>query len=273
MTLKKKKCMYCGQEVKIDASFCTNCGKPFPEEKNMYCSNCGAPLSEEMRFCTKCGVAVTRDGYCSLTGKLKDHKIYFDFEKKSGGKIILKILTLVMIICFFCPMFLFSCYGTEAARMSGFEMATGAEIMGEEVEGEVVFIFFLILPVAALICLFIKSREWKLERLAVTLSGTGGLSLILVYRTLLSRIKESQGSKVDYEYLEIGIKALGAFYVYVIAAIIITLVGTYLYCQYEIEKCNNNLQTEERNIYTKCILSMLGSIVIGTGIIMILFIL
>lgn len=265
MSSEKKKCENCGHEVSADAGFCTNCGKPFTEDKeNLYCTKCGALLSEDMNFCTKCGTSVSKNGI----NQSSEPQIAFTLPNKLSGRLIMKILLLIMIICFFCPMFMFSCYGTEVVRMSGMEMAAGMDVMGEEMEGSMILLLLLLLPIVAFVFLFVKNRQRQFEKMAVNLGGASGLSLIMVCRILLNGLKESEN--MDYEYASIALKPLLPFYLYILASIAIVVLGIYLQCQYELEQ-NRSHTSEEKSIYVKCVLSVLGSIMICTGIFMVLF--
>ncbi|MCX5849241.1 MAG: zinc ribbon domain-containing protein [Deltaproteobacteria bacterium] len=51
-----KKCSSCGETMKLDAAFCTNCGSRFIENANAKkCSSCGEALALDAAFCTSCG--------------------------------------------------------------------------------------------------------------------------------------------------------------------------------------------------------------------------
>ena len=46
-------CKYCGNIVKIDDIFCTNCGNKLNHEWK--CSNCGSTVNKDDTFCFNCG--------------------------------------------------------------------------------------------------------------------------------------------------------------------------------------------------------------------------
>jgi|ERR1035437_926695 predicted nucleic acid-binding Zn ribbon protein len=46
------KCKKCGDKIKMDSDFCTNCGTP----QNIRCK-CGKAFRKDDKFCSKCGEA------------------------------------------------------------------------------------------------------------------------------------------------------------------------------------------------------------------------
>jgi hypothetical protein len=89
------------------------------------------------------------------------------------NKLVIKIILIFLIICFFCPFFLVSCQGEEVAKISGTNIAFGTTIEGEHVDGNIFFLLLLLIPIAVLIIAFIKPD-------ILNLSGSIGSFLCLI---------------------------------------------------------------------------------------------
>lgn len=68
-------------------------------------------------------------------------------KKKSNVRMILKVLALVALVCFFCPLYMVSCAGQEVCSMSGLDLTLGFQAMGEEIEGSFLWGIIALLPV------------------------------------------------------------------------------------------------------------------------------
>ena len=68
-------CSYCGNIVKIDDVFCTNCGNKL--KIGLTCNNCGNPVKEDDIFCTNCGNKLTQELKCNNCGaSLKEDDVF-----------------------------------------------------------------------------------------------------------------------------------------------------------------------------------------------------
>lgn len=74
-------CIHCGAQLKENAAFCANCGKPV--EKKHFCPTCGAELRTGELFCYSCGATCSGNG--TSTPPVKEQKL--DYAGKEERKI------------------------------------------------------------------------------------------------------------------------------------------------------------------------------------------
>lgn len=174
----------------------------------MFCGHCGEELGQTWEFCPNCGErAIPRKQIKKNQGFL-----IFGFE----GKMILKLLVAIIIISFFCPMFLISDYETEDIKMSGTDIAFGIEYMGKRKEMAKGFALFLILPCIALAYMILISKKKKYGIICSSLCGTCAIWLLYLYFNL------KEGMKDPY-----FVKPLAAYYLYIIASLAVVALGIY----------------------------------------------
>lgn len=91
-----KQCPNCGAQINDDSHFCTECGKPIPQD--CICPHCGASVNDGDSFCQSCGKSI----YESKSESPSDEQIVNEEEKKSGFKkyipYIIGAFVLLMII-------------------------------------------------------------------------------------------------------------------------------------------------------------------------------
>lgn len=99
------------------------------------CSRCGAKFSDDYKFCEKCGAPLTKDSTDKKpgTGDLSHDPIgglyntslsqFVQLIQHYGAR-IMRVAALLMVILFFCPLFMVSCDAMQM-KVSGFETATG----------------------------------------------------------------------------------------------------------------------------------------------------
>ena len=139
----------------------------------MYCKHCGAEINEEWSLCPYCGMEqnnrsgkeVHNSGHEALRKILKIHSFGDDFSfgnSKLTGRMLMKICALIAIICFFCPMYMVSCAGTEVGRLSGLDFTFGFSYMDEEISGNLIFGLLFLLPLISLSVCCSKLKEYEL---------------------------------------------------------------------------------------------------------------
>lgn len=103
------------------------------------CSKCGAEFSDDYNFCEKCGAPLTKGS----TDKKPDAskvphrpvRVAYTYKENTSlsqfvqliqhyGARIMRVAALLMVVLFFCPLFMVSCDAMQM-KVSGFETATG----------------------------------------------------------------------------------------------------------------------------------------------------
>lgn len=103
------------------------------------CGKCGAKMSDDYRFCEKCGEPLTEDGTDKKTDTREvPHspvRVAYTYEENTSlsqfiqliqhyGSRIMRVAALLMVVLFFCPLFMVSCDAMQM-KASGFDVATG----------------------------------------------------------------------------------------------------------------------------------------------------
>lgn len=126
----------------------------------MFCENCGNEVQEDWVVCPKCGRRLAKPEMLAEESKnenglektretiSKDEsrmKMTLGTDTSSEVKVgisvrtILRILSIIALICFFCPLYMVSCSGEELAQVSGTDLTFGFECMGRELEGSLTY--------------------------------------------------------------------------------------------------------------------------------------
>lgn len=222
----------------------------------MYCTNCGREVSSAETFCPYCGIQLTVD---NVPDDLNVSKYGIT------GRSILKILSAIIMICFFCPSFLVSCSGTEVVTFSMAELAVDREYMGEQIEGNFMFALFLILPLISLVYLFIKSRRKSHGRVCAVVSMICSVSALVIYFMAKGNLEEDAGYALELQMML-------AFYIYILCGFINIFLGTYLdFLSRKKENSFNRIAISDKDIWRKSISVILLSSFIGVCIIALLY--
>lgn len=203
----------------------------------MFCKNCGNELDERWMACPKCGADVAEpqaeETNSDETQNLNE-EVQYDNEMGNEVKIarkpgrVLKLLILVVIVCFFCPMYMVSCGNQEVATLSGIDLTFGFTVATEEIEGNWIFGLLVLLPILAFVAILKNNsldrtteegREEIKQRFYIC--GAAMMSAMLFelyfFSTIQSNLEESM---ILYE-------AMGSCHIMRIAALISVGLATY----------------------------------------------
>lgn len=135
----------------------------------MFCRKCGGRIEEGWTCCPNCGEEVyvekglTENGGNGAYEKLDSREAVIntgstvlvtgstisdaDYTTPDAGKRnaislsrnILRLLAIIAIVCFFCPLFMVSCAGEELFTISGEDLTLGFGYMDEDIEGNFIY--------------------------------------------------------------------------------------------------------------------------------------
>ncbi len=103
------------------------------------CGKCGAKMSDDYRFCEKCGEPLTDGGIDKKSDTREEPhrpvRVAYTYEENTSlsqfiqliqhyGSRIMRVTALLMVVLFFCPLFMVSCDAMQM-KASGFDVATG----------------------------------------------------------------------------------------------------------------------------------------------------
>lgn len=144
----------------------------------MFCENCGNEVQEDWVVCPKCGRRLVKQEVPAEENKngleraretiSKDESrmkmtsgVETTSEVKAGisARTILRILSIIALICFFCPLYMVSCSGEELAQISGADLTFGFECMGRELEGSLTYGAWGLLLVIGVVAAFANQKR------------------------------------------------------------------------------------------------------------------
>ena len=110
-----------------------------------------------------------------------------DFTKLVNLKNIMRILSIILIICFFVPSFVVSCSGADI-KLSAAKVMVGTKYQGQTVVGaNPICIIFLLLPIAMLVLWCLKSvLKDKIAALACGCCAAADLIFWIIFRVAVA---------------------------------------------------------------------------------------
>lgn len=155
----------------------------------MFCERCGKELREEWSVCPNCGEKIyTTDQKIEVSEKFQTYQDDTGEIQHGSARIVLKILTIISFVCFFCPLYMVSCAGQEIATISGPDLMLGFQYMGEEIEGSFVYGVLGLFPLWGM-CAALANRKKlsllkeyeKIKGLFYEVAVAGGATVIVNY--------------------------------------------------------------------------------------------
>ena len=226
-------CANCGSELNDGWKACPKCGTDVakqPEEgaRQRACKKCGNELNKEWQTCPYCGEQLNAEKVADIKEQKQLNEEANEVSITSKWARALRILILVVIICFFCPTYMVSCGGQEVAQLSAADLTLGFTVAAEEVEGNLIFGLLLLLPVIAFVILLkSKTLDGKTEdgreatRACFYACGEIMMIVLLLELYFFSSIQlKLEESLVLYE-------AMGACYIMRIVTIATVGIATY----------------------------------------------
>ena len=94
-------CEHCGMKVKVDAQFCSACGKPvIAKVTKIFCQTCGTELGEDEMFCPKCGSTTSQNKNAEVLNNITAYNTTLELQPKRKSKMkMLAIIVAVLIVC------------------------------------------------------------------------------------------------------------------------------------------------------------------------------
>lgn len=213
----------------------------------MFCKNCGKEISDNVQFCKYCGkeiVTTTNEEEFINNNNVKSDSsvlsenmnekdtILNNSEHIIKGRWIMKIAAVIVIACFFFPMFTVSCAGVNMTSVSMVDIFAGIDQTDDtgyysdyiyssneedKSDGADGMIVYLVAPAIALVLCMRKKSKKGCEQDAVAVFIASALALILQYIYMNSQIVDV------YEYIQI--RPLFTYYLYIIACAIGAFTG------------------------------------------------
>lgn len=205
----------------------------------MFCRKCGKEVQDNWAVCPSCGQRLQNEKKNTMCGQTKEdldsrNMIRLDSERnseqeknKSSARLILKISAIIMVICFFCPLYMVSCAGQEILELSGADLTFGIQYMDEEIEGSLVYALLLLLPLISLAAAFANSKKLEMQgdyekaKSWFYNSAAGGIAMLLLLRYLTAVLRDA------FEETAMELNVCTAFYIMVIASILSAFTGGY----------------------------------------------
>lgn len=226
-------CANCGSELNDDWKACPKCGtdvakQPEKGVRPQTCKKCGNELNEEWQTCPYCGEQLNSKEDADIKEQKRWSEEVKEVSITSKWARVLRILILVVIICFFCPTYMVSCAGQEVARLSAADLTLGFTVAAEEIEGNLIFGLLLLLPVIAFVIL-LKSKtldgktEDGREAIRACFYLCGGMMMIV----LLLELYFFSSIQLKLEESMVLYEAMGACYIMRFATIATVGIATY----------------------------------------------
>lgn len=214
----------------------------------MFCKQCGKELKDEWEVCPYCGASVkqardtrqTNDNTEDFeqnkegtSGADTDDVIQEDVKPeptfgKTGIKIRvgMKLLLLIAMVCFFCPLYLFSCAGNELFTINGLDLTLGFEYMSEDVDGILSFGALFLLPLIAFFATFIKKKFQGTEKIEA-LRGSGYIGAICSLATAFLALYFTAAFTENAEGTPVAVTTEPAMVILIIANLLTAVLGFY----------------------------------------------
>lgn len=198
----------------------------------MYCRKCGKELKFGWKVCPKCGTKIKYiNDQEKISMQKSIHNSIPDKEKidfvigdtKITGRLLIKILAFIAIICFFCPLYLVSCSGQELLSVTGVDLTLGFEYMGEKMNGAVSCGSLFLLPVISFCATFVKKdedKEW--------IKDASYTNAICAIAPLLVIIYNTQAFVVRAEETPLTVQKEPALVIMIIVNLLSSIIGIYL---------------------------------------------
>ena len=232
----------------------------------MFCTNCGKEVEDTWKKCPYCGGPLTAEEKKSEDDarevfKEEPHKGKTEKDQYSIIRIVLKASAIIAFVCFFCPLYMVSCAGQELLSVSGFDLMTGIEYMGEQMEGNIAYGLLGLFPFLGVISAFrlrkklviLKDYE-KMKSIFYEISISGGTAALTIF--FFTRVLEEAFAETG-----LTIDTCTALTIMILGSIILFAVSGYQ--AYKLEK-------RRKNNILKCLGSIAGGVLVDFIIVMVI---
>lgn len=230
----------------------------------MFCTNCGKEVEDTWKQCPYCGKSLTTEEKKSEDNpqevfKEEPHKGKSEKDQYSIIRIVLKAAAIITFVCFFCPLYMVSCAGQELLSVSGLDLMTGIEYMGEQMDGNIAYGLLGLFPLLGVISAFRLRKKLviledyeKMKSIFYEISISGGTAVVTIFfftRALEDAFAET-GLTID-TCIALTIMTLGSILLFAVSG----------YQAYKLEK-------DGRKSILKCLGSIAGGILVGFFIVL-----
>lgn len=206
----------------------------------MFCKKCGKEVQDNWQVCPNCGQKLQNEKSDIMPKQINEQSnsgisgpadVKQNFEQTKNGfnaRFILKVLAIIMVICFFCPLYMVSCAGQEVLEVSGADLTFGIQYMDEEIEGNLMYTVLLLLPLFCLMTAFISKRfeingEYEDEMSCFYYSSAGSLAMILFLKYVTGMLKD----RSEETALSLEINVCTAYYIIIATSLLYSFIGAY----------------------------------------------
>lgn len=160
----------------------------------MICPNCKATIEEGSNICKACGMKIEQTGY---QYKSRDEEVVgiqvqetYEGDSIFTVRNILKVLSVICAIFFFCPTFMVSCSG-QSVNVSAMSTVGEMTVFGEKVaDAHPYMLILLALPIIILVILFMDLMDDLKAAILMMLCTGSDFAIWIAFRYFVKKAAE-----------------------------------------------------------------------------------
>ena len=157
-------------------------------------------LAKRILDMTKLGIRGTKDSLGKIESIIaKGPAVPFTNETVKKLPFVLKFLVILAEICFFLPICAVSC-GSQSISLNGIKLSFGVDVLEHHVDGNLICLLLMILPIIMAALLFIKKlQKMRFNEIATGLMSVINLIILLVLHHKVIKIAEENLLEVQFK--------------------------------------------------------------------------